>query len=198
MGWATCSRRHQGGVFCARRSPAVVHCLGAEVVLKFTPKGGYKDVAGLTAREKGKGRAQDESPMGLPPTEPCAGPSRPLEHGYENQASFTLEKCVEDADEPASATDMIPQYHSFNTDSVATAITDLNTSQFGPETGETSQELVQPKQGRVREKSKVNKNKSKVSVPEISITLVHGDAVVLYGDDFEVSVTPRWILPGPV
>ena len=40
---------------------------------------------------------------------------------------------------------------------------------------------------RVRKKNKVTKDKSKT---EISMTLVHGDCVVLSGDDFEVSITP--------
>lgn len=175
----------------ASKSPAVVHCLGAEVILKLTPKGGYKDVAESTASDKDKGRAKDENWTGFLPTEPSAGPSRHAEQDCENQASFIPEPEVNElpivVDEPVAATDVVYQ----NPDPGDIAISDSNPSHFDPGMEVENHEVAEPKQEPVQKKNKDVKDKSKVSVPEISMTLVHGDCVVLYGDDFEVSAAPQ-------
>lgn len=226
----------------ASKSPVVVHCLGAEVVLNLTPKGGYKDSGELTAPDKGKGRAQDndrigsprpragpsrhleqdsgnqvsfipgpevnESPkgrardndrVGSPPAEPHAGPSRHRGQDGGNQVSFIPGPeinespiVVEHVDEATAAVDTVRQCRSLD----AGGTPDPKAPHSGP--GMEMARHEEPKQGRIRKKKKVTKVKSKASVPEISMTLSHGDCVVLYGDNFEVSITPPLIVHSPV
>lgn len=186
----------------ASKSPVVVHCLGAEVVLNFTPKGGYKDAAELTAPDKGKGRAQDKDRIGSPPIESRAGPSC-QEQDSGNQVSYIPGHeanespiVAEHVDEATAAMDTVRQCRSLGASGTPDSKT-LN-PHFGPGMEMAHHEVVEPKQGRVRKKNKVTKDKSKASVPEISVTLVHGDCIVLYGDNFEVSITPQLMVHSPV
>ena len=162
-------------------------------MLNLIPKGGFNDVAELTASDKGKGRANDDGWTESPPAEPCAGPSHPLEQDGVNQASVTpgpeaseLSISVEDTDETSAATDMVRQHRG--PDAGGTGVADSNTQCFGPGVEPACHEVAEPKPVRAHKKHKANKDKHR---SEISMSLVHGDCVVLYGDDFEVSVTPQ-------
>ena len=158
------------------------------MILNFTPQGGYKDAENSAALDKGKGRTEDLT--GSLSTEPCTGPSCHLEQDKGNQTSFipSLEAnetpiVVENVDKANAAmdTDTMPPCSSHDAGGIV-AIPDANTCP-GAEVGQ--QKVVKQ---RGRKKNKVTKNESKASVPEMSVTLVHGDCVVLSGDDFEVSV----------
>ncbi|KAH0836906.1 hypothetical protein J3R83DRAFT_8721 [Lanmaoa asiatica] len=186
QGWAN-SGSKRGSVFRASKSPVVIHCLGAEVVLNFSPKGGYKDAADSTTSDMGKGYAETEDRTRSPP------PSRHLEHDSGNQAlcipgpeANELPIVAEHVDEASAAMDTMRPCHSLDAGGVV--VPDPDTQHLGPEMGMAHHGVVEPKQGRVRKKNKVTKGKSKGSVPEISVTLVHGDCVVLYGDNFECQI----------
>ncbi|KAG8221190.1 hypothetical protein J3R82DRAFT_2755 [Butyriboletus roseoflavus] len=175
----------KGSVFRASKSPIAVHCLGADVILNFTPMGGYKDPVESIAPDKDKGSAKDKDRMGSPPTKPRPG----LEQDSGNQASFIPRPSAneppivaEHVDEATSAMDTVHQCRSLDAGGISAS------NHIGPGMEMARHEVVEPKQGGVRKKNKVIKDKSKASVPEISMTLVHGDCVVLYGDDFECQI----------
>ena len=156
------------------------------MVLNLIPKGGYKDAAKSSVTDKGKGRAKNEDRTGSPPLEPHAGPSR---RPTGNQTLFIPGSeanktpiVAENVDDAFAAMDTLNQCCSY--DDGNTVIPDSNT---GPGMEVAHLEVAEPGG---RKKNKVAKDKSKATVPEISMTLVHGDCVVLSGDDFEVSVTP--------
>ncbi|KAG9308048.1 hypothetical protein JVU11DRAFT_12615 [Chiua virens] len=179
------SGHKRGAVFRASKSPVVVHCLGAEVVLSFTPKGGYKDVI-MGTQDKGKERARNEDRTGSP----FAGPSRHLERDdcdqtliFRSDASESP-NLAENADEAAAAMDTMRQRSSFDAGDVAPS----HLSTFHPGTKVAHHEVAEPKPEHARKKIKVTKGKSKASVPEISMTLLHGDCVILSGDDFECHI----------
>ncbi|KAG6381858.1 hypothetical protein JVT61DRAFT_472 [Boletus reticuloceps] len=193
--WANTGSK-KGNMLRASKSPVVVHCLGAEVVLNITPKGGYGDTAESTALDKGKGRARDEDRVGSPPTESLAGPAHhpqqdngdqtPLIPGPEANKTPIV---AENVDEAAAAMDTMRQCCSHDTGRIA-----IPGSSTCPEMEVANCEVA----ARRARKHKGAKDKTKVSVPEISVTLVHGDCVVLCGDDFEVSVTPLWRGRNPI
>ena len=186
-------------MFRASKSPVAVHCLGAEVILNFTPKGGYEDPTESITPNKEKGCAEDKDRIGSLPTEPRASPLRHLEQDSGNQASLIpgptaneSPMVAEHVDEATAVMDTVRQCRSLD----AGGTPDSNHIRPGIEMAR--HEVVEPKQGRVRKKNKVTKDKNKASVPEISMTLVHGDCLVLYGDNFEVSITPPLIMYSPV
>ncbi|KAF8550734.1 hypothetical protein OG21DRAFT_1513652 [Imleria badia] len=183
--WVTSGTR-KGPVLRASKHPIVIHCLGAEVVLKFTPKG-YKDAENSSATNKGKGRAKDEDRERSPLSDPHVGPSRRAEEDSGNQTPFIPESeanepptVAENVDDDTAAMDTLSQCCSY--DAGGLAIPDSNT---GPGM-EVAHHEVADRRG--RKKNKVIKDKIKASVPEISMTLVHGDCVVLCGDDFEYQI----------
>jgi hypothetical protein len=175
-------------VLHASKSPVVVHCLGAKVVLNFTPKGGYKGAAKSTAPDKDKVRAEGEDRTGSLPIEPRGQPSRHLEQDNVNQTSFIPGSdetpiAAENVDEAIAAMDNVRQCCSH--DACGITIPNSNTSHFGHGMEMAHHEVVERC---VHRKNEVTIGKNKASVPEISVTLVHGDCVVLSGDDFEVSL----------
>lgn len=172
----------------ASKSPVVVHCLGAKVVLNFTPKGGYKNAAKSTAPDKDEGRAEGEDRTGSLPIEPPGRPSRHIEQDNVNQTSFISGPdetpiFAENVDEAIAAVDNVRQCCSYDAGGIT--IPNSNTSHFGPGMEMAHHEVAER---RVHKKNEVTVDKSKAPVPEISVTLVHGDCVILSGDDFEVSL----------
>ncbi|KAF8141332.1 hypothetical protein EV363DRAFT_1391802 [Boletus edulis] len=183
--WANTGSK-KGNVLRASKSPVVVHCLGAEVVLNITPKGGYGDTAESTGLDKGKGRARDEDRVGSPPTESLAGPSHHPQQDNGNQTPLIpgpeankTPIVAENADEAAAAMDTMRQCCSHDTGGIA-----ILGSRTCPEMEVANCEVA----ARRARKHKGAKDKNKASVPEISMTLVHGDCVVLCGDDFEYQI----------
>lgn len=143
------------------------------MILKFTPKGGYRDASKSILSDKSNGCAQDHDRVGSPPS---AGPSCPQEQDNGSRTPFVSGSEANEI--PIVAKDM---------DEATAAMDTCCNSDSGPGMKEARHELAEQ---RVRKNNKVTKDKSRATVPEISMTLVHGDCVVLYGDDFEVSVTP--------
>ena len=176
----------------ASKSPVVIHCLGSQVVLNLTPKGGYRDVGASTAPDKGNERAQDNGQAVLLPAEPCGESSCLLVEDREHQASLVsghkaneTPVGVEEVDET-----VVSQCGSLDAGSVV--IIYANNSHYGSGMEVACHEVAKLGKGRVHKKNKDIKDKNR-AIPEISMTLVHGDCVVLSGDDFEVSITPHSI-----
>lgn len=179
----------------ASKSPVVIHCLGAEVVVKLTPKGGYKDAAKSTTSDKGKGRTNNEDQTGSLPTEPRGRPSRHLEKDNVNQTLLIpgpeaneTQIIAENVDEATAAVDNARQSCSYDAGGIT--IPNSNIPHFGPGMNMAHHEAIKR---RIRKKNEVTNDKSKASVPDISVTLFHGDCVVLCGDDFEVSLRRHWV-----
>jgi len=190
--WVT-SGSKRGSMFRASKHPVVIHSLGADVVLNLTPRGGYKDPMEAVS-DKGKGRAEVPDRSGTPPTEPRAEPPDPLSldgddvpfsDGLEASETLVVAKNITEA---TAAMDTLSERPRLCSDDAVIPGPDSTTPPLGLGTDFVRQELAEPKPKGTRKKKKDTKDKTKPSIPEISMTLVHGDCIVLCGDDFECQI----------
>jgi len=187
----------KGNVFHAKKSPVVILCLGAQVVLKFIPKAGYGDAPKPTTTDKATcGDDRSASPL------------------MERRAESPLDMTV--AQDSGFKVDQRPSSNSQSEKNVkeVAIVADHEHTDFDPDTSTIHPGLglnapsqpglddivlehknaAEPKERHARQKTKAIKEKSKpikekkTLHPEICLTLVHGDGVILIGDDFECQI----------
>ncbi|KAF9224259.1 hypothetical protein BS17DRAFT_105572 [Gyrodon lividus] len=185
--WVTAGSK-RGKVFRAKTSPVVILCLGAEVILNFTPKAGYGNASKTTTTITVTGE-DDRSVLSMerpPESAQNSGDQveqRPFNSQSKNAADATPEHVVKDA----VVADLHPSGYSDGSAMHPGLGSNMPFSPPGASVVILSKhkDATEPKQRRGRKKSK---GKNRNQAPEVSMTLVHGDGVILTGDDFECQI----------
>ncbi|KAI6029899.1 hypothetical protein BKA83DRAFT_4224911 [Pisolithus microcarpus] len=195
VGWCTSGRKKWPNILRAKEAPVTILCLGTDVVLHLTPRGGYHNSfpdsfldpggapeldegcgVGLTFVQEGMAsKAQEnnaliEKRVGEDNHErstfAIGGGTVDVVGGGGDTAKYQGRwEAVGTGDKPGPDTSLMVKMGSVGSQSTASVIT----------------------KGKGKSKQKKGQ-KSGPSFPPFSIVLMHGDGIILTGDDYEVSL----------
>lgn len=179
IGWYTSGRKKWPNVLGAKEGPVTVLCLGADVVLHLSPRGGYHnsvpDAPGDTGPEAGH-EAEPNQVLGSN----ASSQGRVDQDNYKHSAyafgGGTIDVVGRGGDK---ASRQVAVGAADNSDPATSLVVIMESI------GSASTAPIKPK-----DKGKGKQRKGKKagpSVPPFSIVLMHGDSLILTGDDYEVS-----------
>ncbi|KIK90494.1 hypothetical protein PAXRUDRAFT_151821 [Paxillus rubicundulus Ve08.2h10] len=193
--WVTTgSKRASGYVLHAKKCPVVILCLGAQVILNFIPKTGYSDALDTTTTDKVTcGDDRTASPLMERRAE------SPLDMTVAHDSGFKVDQRPTNSQSEKDVMGVVivadHEYTGFDPDSSTMDPGSGLNMPSQPELDDIVLEhknATEPMQRPARQKTKAIKEKrkptKKTPYPEISLTLVHGDGVILIGDDFECQI----------
>ncbi|KAF8839374.1 hypothetical protein BDN67DRAFT_1070101 [Paxillus ammoniavirescens] len=194
--WVTTGSK-KGNVFHAKKSPVVILCLGAQVILKFIPKAGYGDSSQTTTTDK---VTCGDDRLASPSMERRA--ESPLDMTVAQDSGFKVDQrppSNSQSEKNVKGVAIVADHEHTGLDpdhSMIHSGSGLNVpSQPGLDDVVLEHKTAtEPKERHTRQKTKAIKEKSKpikekkTPHPEICLTLVHGDGVILIGDDFECQI----------
>ncbi|KAI6028204.1 hypothetical protein EDC04DRAFT_2716308 [Pisolithus marmoratus] len=192
VAWCTTGRKKWPNILGAKEAPVTILCLGADVFLHLTPRGGYHnsfpdafvDPSGELGPEGERGLGQtcvQEETV----TRGSALPKERVDQDSQKRSASAIS--AETVDGVGGRGD------TAGSQSGRAAVE--TGDKLGPDSSLTiimeSAESVSTAPIRPKEKGKAKQRKGKKagrSVPPFSIVLMHGDSVTLTGDDYECTV----------
>lgn len=177
VGWYTSGRRKWPNVLGAKEGPVTVLCLGADVVLHLSPRGGYHnsvpDAPGDTGPEA-RHEAEPNQVLGSNASSQGRVDQDNFKHSASAFGGGTIDVVGRGGDK---ASRQVAVGAADNSDPATSLVVTMES------VGSASTAPIKPK-----DKGKGKQRKGKKagpSVPPFSIVLMHGDSVILTGDDYE-------------